>query len=186
MEKVTATKRNARGKTIIKKRVKKFRRHQSDQFIRVPVSPTPNPICLPCRTCSSLARDYNSFAIRCAQMPHCNVQPYPKILILCMRLSRPCRQTFLLARVFACLRGLIWLFGAPQESWRRPKGMESRVRMKFNGQVCLQRGVRGGRTVSRFFDGRSSDNTALRIGLDAQHRLWFEQEDAALDAEWIP
>jgi hypothetical protein len=52
MEKVTATKRNARGKTIIKKRVKKFRRHQSDQFIRVPVSPTPGPICLPasCKT----------------------------------------------------------------------------------------------------------------------------------------
>ena len=53
MEKVTATKRNARGKTIIKKRVKKFRRHQSDQFIRVPVSPTPNPICLPCKTRSA-------------------------------------------------------------------------------------------------------------------------------------
>jgi hypothetical protein len=53
MEKVTATKRNARGKTIIKKRVKKFRRHQSDQFIRVPVSPClPSPICLPapCKT----------------------------------------------------------------------------------------------------------------------------------------
>ena len=47
MEKVTATKRNARGKTIIKKRVKKFRRHQSDQFIRVPVSPTPTQSHLP-------------------------------------------------------------------------------------------------------------------------------------------
>ena len=92
MEKVTATKRNARGKTIIKKRVKKFRRHQSDQFIRVPVSPTPSPICLP----ASCAKPW-----------------------------------------------LRWLFGAPQESWRRPKGMESRVRMKFNGQVRLQRGVHG-------------------------------------------
>ena len=36
-EKVTATKRKAGGKVVIKKRAKKFRRHQSDQFMRVPV-----------------------------------------------------------------------------------------------------------------------------------------------------
>jgi hypothetical protein len=36
-EKVTATKRMAGGKQVIKKRTKKFRRHQSDQFMRVPV-----------------------------------------------------------------------------------------------------------------------------------------------------
>ena len=36
-ERVTATKRKAGGKQVIKKRAKKFRRHQSDQFMRVPV-----------------------------------------------------------------------------------------------------------------------------------------------------
>ena len=58
-EKVTAHTRKAGGKRIVKKRLKKFRRHQSDQFKRVP------------------------------------------------------------------------------ESWRRPKGMESRVRMKFNGTILM-------------------------------------------------
>ena len=36
-EKITARKSKAGGKQIIKKRVKKFQRHQSDQFMRVPV-----------------------------------------------------------------------------------------------------------------------------------------------------
>ena len=36
-ERVTARKRKAGGKTIIKKVTKKFARHQSDQFMRVPV-----------------------------------------------------------------------------------------------------------------------------------------------------
>eukprot|EP01051_Picozoa_sp_SAG22_P021390 SAG22_NODE_4705_length_1186_cov_0.926403_1_plen_173_part_00 len=58
-EKVTAKRTKAGGKVVIKKRTKKFARHQSDQFKRVP------------------------------------------------------------------------------ESWRRPKGMESRVRAKFNGTILM-------------------------------------------------
>jgi ribosomal protein L32E len=46
-EKVTATKRKAGGKVVIKKRTKKFRRHQSDQFMRVPVRAPPRVLCLP-------------------------------------------------------------------------------------------------------------------------------------------
>ena len=44
-EKVTATKRMAGGKQVIKKRTKKFRRHQSDQFMRVPVRAPPRVLC---------------------------------------------------------------------------------------------------------------------------------------------
>jgi hypothetical protein len=44
-EKVTATKRKAGGKQVIKKRAKKFRRHQSDQFMRVPVRAPPRALC---------------------------------------------------------------------------------------------------------------------------------------------
>ena len=42
-EKVTASKRKAGGKVVIKKRAKKFARHQSDQFMRVPVRAPPSP-----------------------------------------------------------------------------------------------------------------------------------------------
>ena len=40
-ERVTARKRKAGGKVVIKKRTKKFARHQSDQFMRVPVRQPP-------------------------------------------------------------------------------------------------------------------------------------------------
>ena len=40
-ERVTARKRKAGGKVVIKKRLKKFARHQSDQFMRVPVRQPP-------------------------------------------------------------------------------------------------------------------------------------------------
>ena len=40
-ERVTARKRKAGGKVVIKKRMKKFARHQSDQFMRVPVRQPP-------------------------------------------------------------------------------------------------------------------------------------------------
>ena len=43
-ERVTARKRKAGGKVIVKKVTKKFARHQSDEFIRVPVRHrTPQP-----------------------------------------------------------------------------------------------------------------------------------------------
>ena len=52
-EKITARKMKAGGKQIIKKRVKKFQRHQSDQFMRVPVRVFPAEL-VPCSSCGAV------------------------------------------------------------------------------------------------------------------------------------